>query len=760
MPVTNSRGREESALPTSLYHRLLAGTALGVAVSTAVFWPVAAQEMDTKPDSEATAEAADGASEADSVELPTISVQGRPGTEGYKANVVPSVKYTAPLIDTPKSVTVIPEEVLRDSGATSLTEALRTVPGITMAMGEGGQPFSDRPFIRGYESTSGLLVDGVRDTGSQQRGVFNLEQVVVAKGPTGAYAGRGAPGGSVNLVTKSARDYNFVAGSATVGTADHKRFTGDVNQVITDSVALRLNVMVQDADVPGRDAVFDDRFGFAPTISFGIGEPTTVTASYYHYDTDGLADYGHPYDPSTGRPVDVDRDNFYGLVNRDFEDTRVDSGTIEVEHDFSMFTLRNITRFTRSENDYIATNPDDSQGNVPNGLVFRNPKSRRSQNETLINQTDVSANFDAFEMRHSLAAGLEFGRERTTQASYAVDTSAPGGVAIPRGGCNLFGAGAASGFNCTDLFNPDPNDPWTGSISLRTPTRTRVDTAAAYVFDSIDVTDRWILNLGLRFDDFSTETSTGLSNDSSFLTYQAGVVYKITPTGSVYVSYGTSASPSGVTAGDGGENIATSNQDLEPEEAINYEVGTKWELFQRRLSVNAAVFRTEIQNGHVSAAPGRGAPQVAVGEQRVDGFEFSVAGSVTPQWQVFGGYSFLKSEIVDAGPVNFAQNGNELPNTPKHSFSLWTTYEVIPDFTVGGGAYYMSKVYGNTANTVAVPNYWRFDAMASYEVTESVNLRLNVQNLTDEVYYDRAYVTHMATVAPGRQVLLTCNVNF
>ena len=693
------------------------------------------------------------AQEQQPVEVGEVAVEADAAPE-YKAELT-SPKSTAALIDTPRSVTVVTEQLLEDTAATTLQDALRTVPGITMAMGEGGQPFADRPFIRGSESTSGILVDGLRDSSAQSRDTFNLEQIEVVRGASGPLAGRGAPGGSLNLVTKTAKADDFIAGSIGIGNADYLRGTLDMNKALSDNLAVRLNVMGQDADIPGRDGVYDNRFGIAPSLTWGLTGPTQVTASYTHYEGDGLIDYGHPLDLATGKPVaGIDPDNFYGLVNRDFHDTELDSGQIEIAHDINEnMRIRNITRLSNSSNAYIATNPDDSQGNVANGLVFRNVKSSNSETETISNQTDLQAWFNTGSISHSLATGLELTSEDTDRATYSVDLTAPGGVTIPRGGCDQFGAGAVSDYNCTDLFNPNPNDPWTGSITLNDPTNTTADTVGLYVFDTMNLSEKWVLNLGLRVDDFDTETSTGLSNSETVVSSQIGVVYKPTYNSSVYASYASGASPSGVSVGDGNDNLSTSDEDLAPEKNRAYEVGVKWEPGLGDLSLNAALFRNEILDGHVTVEPGRGGAQEALGKQRTQGLELSATGAITPEWGVFAGYSYMDSEIIEAGPINEDTEGNQVPNTPEHSLTVWTTYNILDKAQVGGGASYMSERFGDTRNTRSVDDYWRFDAMASYELTPNWSLQLNVNNLTDERYYERIYSTHMATVAAGRSVI-------
>lgn len=690
---------------------------------------------------------------------------------GYKADAASSTKYTAPLVDTPKSVTVVTEQVLRETNATTLQEALRTVPGITFGTGEGGNPAGDRPFIRGYDSQSASYIDGLRDPSSQSRDMFNVEQVDVTKGPDSAYSGGGAIGGSVNLATKQARLGHSADISLGLGSADYKRATVDVNRQLADSVAVRLNLLKEDSDVAGRDEVHDEKLGAAVSLSMGLGTATRFGVDYYHYETDGLPDYGVPYNNpysgadavfnGDGSPLHVDRDNYYGLKDRDFRETRVDATTLRVEHDLNdKWTIRNRTRFTDTVNKYIATNPGDSrglnitdhniilngQGSVLPGQLWRSSKSRNSRSEGFINATELNGEFDTGSIKHSLAAGLEFSDTEVNSRGYTV-----------------------TGFSVADIQNPDPHDPWTGTITRATTgNKIRTQTQAAYVFDSLTLHKQWLLNLGARWDHFDSRqtpyTTDGsapnaanyLKSDNYFWSWQAGLVFKPAENGSIYLNYATSANPSGITTGDGADNISATNADLEPEETRSYELGTKWNLLDERLSVSAAVFDMKKTNAKVTVATG---VMDTVGTQRIRGFEIGVAGALTRQWNVSAGYTRLDSELSDPGPQS-ADKGKRFPNTPKDSFSLWTTYEVMPRLVVGGGANYMSKVYGNTANTKWVPSYWRFDAMASYELNRNVSLRLNINNLFDKTYYDKAYSTHMATIAPGRQAILTANLKF
>ena len=274
--------------------------------------------------------------------------------QGYKVDRQDSPKATASLLNTPRSNTVIPAQVLKDTASTTLAEALRLVPGVTLGAGEGGNPLGDRPFIRGFDSQASTYLDGVRDIGAQSREVFAVEQIEVVKGSDSVMGGRGSAGGSLNLVSKFPKADRFLEVTGSIGNADYKRATLDVNQPLSDMVGVRLAAMWHDQDVAGRDAVYQKRWGVAPSLRIGLTGPTSLIASYYHLETDELPDSGIPYlytqanapagvtqtmpaqDYTTigGTRVSVPRGAFYGLINRDFRDTKVDNFTLRGEHDF------------------------------------------------------------------------------------------------------------------------------------------------------------------------------------------------------------------------------------------------------------------------------------------------------------------------------------------------------------------------------------------------------------------------------------------
>ena len=731
------------------------------------------------------AESTDSKAQGSSISLGATTVTGEQTDKSYQTEKASSQKYTAPLVDTPRSVTVIPQQVLQDTAATSLQDALRTVPGITFGAGEGGNPQGDRPFIRGFDAQSDMYLDGVRDAGGQTREIFDIESIEVSKGPNSTFGGRGSAGGSLNMVSKTAKAGDFLNGGFTYGSDQTRRYTLDVNRQFLDTAAFRLNLMSHEQNVAGRESVNYDRWGVAPSLTFGLGTENRLNVSYYHLESNDLPDSGIPYGYSNSSKTAVhvhdkpedggDSKNFYGLKDRDFRKTRVDISTISFEHDFSdAMTLKNTFRHGNTGQDYILTQPDDSQHNVNQyGTVWRRANTRVSTTETTTNQTDLFGNFQVMGFKNNYSTGVEFTREETRASGYTVTPNSNPNCTPDKVG--------NSGGQCTSLSNPNPNDVWTGTEARNYyGTNTVGVTKAAYVFDTIELDPKWLLNAGLRYDAFSTTANTNAatgrtkaSNDSHFFDWQTGLVWKPLDNGSVYLSYATSATPPGGVVGEGVEGNglvapgSTITSDLKPEETVNYELGTKWDVFHDRLSLTAAIFRTEKKNTRVLTDS---FTYENAGESRVDGLELSASGKITDKWQVFAGYSYLKSELVDPGQkanrngtINTAavsDKGNEMPNTPKNSFSLWTTYEVMPKLTIGGGAFYVDEVYGDTANTVYVPAYTRYDAMASYKLTKNIDLQLNVQNLTDKTYYDKAYAAHFASQAAGRTALLTTSFHF
>lgn len=710
----------------------------------------------------------------------TLSTVTVTGDSPLKADQAASSKFTAPLVDTPKTVQVITEEVLQQTGATSLQEALKATPGITFGNGEGGNPTGDQAFIRGMDAQASTFVDGMRDIAAGSREVFNLEAIEVIKGADSAYAGRGGAGGSINLATKKAKNENFIAADVSLGTDQYKRSTLDLNRKLSDTVGLRLNAMAHDADVAGRNGPENKRWGIAPTVTFGMGTPTEITLGWQHLQTDDVPDGGIPYrwsntqaanlpGGSTVRPeYGASRKNWYGLDNRDFQKEKSDMFTASVEHKFSATNkLRNSLRYSKSTQDYVWTQPDDSKGNVDKGFVWRRGNFRDAQTTTLQNVTEFTGEQTVGSIKHTFAVGMELSKEKAEVRSGAVQDNATSN-------CTALTPW------CADLNHPNSGANWQFAWSKPAQASTsQIDTVALYGFDTAKLNEQWLLNGGLRMDHYRLNTSGpaggrapnnypayDLQRSDTLWNYQLGVVYKPAANGSIYASLGTSSRPGGSTLGNGSEDLTVTTDalaDLQPEKTRSIELGTKWDVLNNHLGLTAAIFRNEVTNVRITE---NGLTYMG-GNKVVNGLELGFTGSVMPGLDIFGGYTYMDSEQKDMGIGNIA-NGQPFQNTPKHSFSLWSSYKPTPKLTLGLGvyaqssvnaSYILSKVDGGIV-TKGTSGYARYDAMASYQFTPNMALQLNLYNLGNKVYYTGVRSPHYANIGAGRSAVATLKITY
>ncbi|MDX2201940.1 MAG: TonB-dependent siderophore receptor [Hyphomicrobiaceae bacterium] len=666
----------------------------------------------------------------------------------YNVERSASGKFTEPLVNTPRTVTTIPKEVLQDKAATTLRELVRTTPGITLGTGEGGNNFGDRIFIRGFDARNDVYVDGVRDIGVGNRETFAVEQVEIYKGPSGIINGRGSPGGAVNIISKMPNEkYNFYNLSTTFGTDNTKRVTVDVNQIVSPELTIRANGMLHGSNVAGRDVVEDNRWGGSIAATYKPSGATKLTVDYYHLSRDGYPDYGVPFNSVVQKPVTeagVDRNNWYGIKGRDFNKNEADIVTGHLETKLSgQVTLSTKLRRGSTLTDYVVSAPEGP--NLTTGTVNANAKSRYQENDVFTGQSDLTFKFTTAGLHHTLVAGVERAQESIYRGSYVVS---PTGVSL-------------------NIYDPNNDVPWTGTITRSTnPARIEVSTAAAYLIDTVKIGPRWILSGGVRLEHYDVsarDNTNSFGREDNLADWNAGITYKLLPNASVYVAYSTSSAPTGaeVDAGLGSPDyggITAASQVLGPERARSAEVGTKWELFDRRMLATAALFRTEKYNAR-EQVPG-GTAWVSGGEYRVQGVELGVAGNITDKWSVFGGLVVFDSEVLSS--IDPTRVGKRLANVAHTTFSLLSKYRLTDSLTVGGQASYASEIYGGTMfqlTNAHIPEHWRFDALAEYKFTKHFSAQLNVLNLTNVVYYDAIYrsATPFAHIAPGRAAYLTLN---
>ncbi|AOS79007.1 TonB-dependent receptor [Hydrogenophaga sp. PBC] len=707
--------------------------------------------------------------------LPTVTVKEAPEVP-YKADESANPKFTAPLLDTPKTVQIIKKEVIEEQGAITLMEALRNTPGITMQMGENGNTSAGDTFqLRGFSLQQSTFVDGIRDLGAITRDTFNLEQIEVVKGAAGAETGRGAASGFLNLVTKQAHLGDENSASVTLGTAKRKRAAVDLNKQLGNESAIRINAMVQDSGVAGRDYVENTGQGLGLSYATGLGTPTRIHLYSQHIRQKNVPDGGIPSigfegffnaTPAVRNAPKVDRENYYGSVN-DREKVEADMLTAKVEHDLGAgTTVRNITRVGKTHMDRTLTgiNAITTTGNgavLANPLTWNISRSRQrvdQENEIFANQTSVNTEFNAGGLEHSLAAGVELLHEK--QTSFTHSTVTP--------------AGAVTFAN---LYNPNPYDvvsqfgPRTGAKSGGT-----TNTIALYAFDTVKFNEQWSLTGGLRLDRYKLRTrandaagvlTTALDDSRTLKSWSLGTTYKPAENGSIYAAYATSETPPG------GNNFTLSSQDnnqnnaaLDPQETKSIELGTKWDLLNKRLNVSAAIFRIE-NDKQTSTDPVTNTVQ-QFGKTRVQGFELSAVGQITNFWQVSAGLAKTSTKQIDQrSGTNGATITDGVRWSPDLTLTLWTSYQ-LDKWTMGVGTRYVSEqkrvINGAnpaTQNVPNIPSYWVADAMLGYQINDKVSLRLNVYNLFDEEYLSvlNNGGSRLALGTP-RSAMLTANFKF
>ena len=643
--------------------------------------------------------------------------------------------------EAPQTISIIPREIIEQQAATTLNDVLRNVSGISMAAGEGGGgPAGDNLTLRGFGARNDIFIDGIRDFASYTRDTFNVEQVEVVKGPASAQTGRGSTGGYINLFSKQPQIGTFASSTLGLGQPNYVRGTADMN-LGGDSIglgggtAVRVNLMHHDADTPGRDYVETKRTGFAPSVAVGLGTPTRAILSYTRLKAHNQPDYGIPF--LGNDPAPVDYDNYYGLLERDYEDTLANIATFALEHDLTPdIRIANTTRYGHATRDSVYSAPRFVTGSSTQ--VNPQTQSRDTVDKVLFNQTNLFAKFETWSLRHDAIAGFEISRERSRNQLRAITAGTP-----------------------TDLFNPDPKRNWNGTI-FDIPgdiVRAKADTAAAYLFDTVHLSEQFLFTGGVRWERYKsaflpapsqiTATAGNISRTDEHITWRAGLTYKPVPNLSIYAGAGTSVNPSI-------ENMTQTNPTLalgalKPERSRTYEAGVKWDGLNGKLLLTSAIFRTEKTNARTPGLPGEPAT-VLDGRQRVDGFELGATGRLTDDWQIIASYAYLDSKVVESNVLT--EIGNRLPNVPDHSGSLWMLYTLPQGIEIGGGARYVGTRYTNVTNNRRIDDYWVADATLGYDFNPKTTLRLNVFNIFDERYIDQVGGGHFVP-GEGRSAVAT-----
>ena len=712
--------------------------------------------------------------------LGRVTVTDSEVAEGsYRTEAASNARLTEPLLNTPRTITVLPEAMLRDQAVVSFADALRNVPGITIGVGEGGAGSGDFITLRGFDASSDVTIDGFADRLQQTRSdLFNYEAIEVIKGPNSAVGGAGGASGQINLVSKAPRLEDRVILNGSLGSADYRRLQGDANLALKGLVpnaAIRLNAVWHDQGMAGRDEVFQRRMGFAPSIAFGLDTPTRATLSYMWQSDDNRMDYGIPFG-LTGERFPISRANYYGVLGVDQEHQVTQIATLKLEHDFSSAVrIANVTRWGKVTREAVWTTPQNRNTAGAPGLCAPNPDctfasavqaieegryaqalyitagpqglGRMSENRVLVNQTNLTANVETGPVAHTIVFGGEIGREDFERGTINV-----GGLAN----------------RLVNLYAPDPV--FTGPLTwTRTPGQydVRATRGALWAFDTLKFGDRFQLNGGVRWERFVADYGgTALVANrqvNNLWSWQGAAIFKPVENGTLYLSYTDAKQPQALASTATGAVGTAVNPPLMNR---NFELGTKWDVAGGGLSLTAALFRTERTNEAITNSDGN---TEFVGKRRVQGLELSASGQITPDWSVFAAYAFLDSKILRASATVAGQltEGESLTATPKHSGSLWTTYALPFGLTLGGGLQYVGETPARQSSaTIAA---WSFDpvtivnAMASYKFSDRVSLQLNATNLFDEFYIQRPRVTDtyaFGVPGEGRKIIGTLTFTY
>ena len=693
----------------------------------------------------------------------------------YKADRLSSNRFTQPILDTPKTVTVVTREVIDDKNATSFREILRTTAGVTLGSGEGGNAFGDRFFIRGFDARNDVFIDGIRDPSVSVRENFFTEQVEILRGPASSFAGRGTAGGAVNVVTKQATTFgDFYKTDSQIGSDNTKRVTIDVNQVISPALAIRVGGLFQEANVAGRNYIFDDRAGAAAAVTFKPADDWKFTANYIHTDLNSLPDFGVPFNIQARRPFTesiVPRNTFYGFVNRDFNRVQQDAGTLTAEWSPAEWvTISNRFRAAHSVLDYVGTLPEGpvipANGNLFGTRVNLNPQSRYQTVDVTADISDATFRFDTGPVKHTLVLGTEFSREKVSRQGYTGLASENNAGSL---GGIFSGTGSLPGVNI--LYPPNLTPFANQPRKAGNPTFIPVDTKAGYLIETMNYGDFALLNGGVRYDDYTISSSNqqgAVSAHSGLTNYNIGFTLKPLPYLSAYVAHATSSNPVGAELDAssslyGGLNPTfAGNQILPPELNTADEIGIKTELFDRHLLATAALFNTQKDNARETVGAGAAARITSTGAYRVQGIDLELAGKITDRLSVFGGFVIMDTKVTKSA-VN-ANIGNRLANIANRSFSMLVKYKLTDAFEIGGQAVSNSRVAGGTlaANANVLPSYWRIDAFIEAQVSESLTVKLYGANLTDRRIYDALYqsAAPFVLIQPGRTISLIAQTKF
>jgi len=682
--------------------------------------------------------------------LREVDVHARPEradgpVQGYRAERSSTfTKTDTPLKEVPASVTVVPSGLMKDQAMRGMDDVLRYVPGVTVHQGEGNR---DQVVLRGNSTTADFFVDGVRDDAQVFRDLYNLERVEVLKGPGGMVFGRGGAGGVVNRVTKKPVFGHVGEASLTGGSFGQARGTVDVGNKASETVAWRLNAMAEHAD-SFRHGVDLRRAAINPVVTWAAGAATALTVGFEHAEDERTADRGIP--SRDGLPFETGRGTFFGNADQSHARSTVDSLYSILDHDLGGgLALRNTFRATVYDKFYQNVFPGGAVNAA--GTMAINAYNNANDRTNVFNQTDLTAKLRAGGMEHTLLAGLELGHQDSRNQRRS----------------GLFG-GTVGSINGIPAANPVATATDFDFRGTDANNRVKSDILGLYAQDQVALTSTWKLLAGLRYDVFkvdfddrrTTVTPADLQRTDREFSPRLGLIWTPDARSTYYVSYSYAFLPAGEQL-----SLATGTADLAPEKSTNYEIGARWDLLPA-LTLSAAVFRLDKDDVRARDPAGSGL-FIKTGQQRTQGVEIGLQGSVTPRWQVYGGYAHLDAKVAKALNTGTDPNAAAIPAgrrialVPRNMLSLWNRYEIGGGWAAALGLIHQGESFASISNAVKLPAFTRADGAVYYTFAGGrTRVALNVENLTGRKYYPTADGDNNITVGAPRTARVTVTTVF
>tara|TARA_R110001632_G_scaffold27435_1_gene73568 strand:- start:18247 stop:20475 length:2229 start_codon:yes stop_codon:yes gene_type:complete len=709
----------------------------------------------------------------------------------YKAQVSGDSRHVKELADTPQTISVLTQTQIKESGKTDLKEILAAQPGITLGTGENGNAFGDRYIIRGHEARSDVFVDGLRDPGMTTRESFATEQVEITKGPSSTFAGRGSTGGAVNSITKQASaEYDFNKLEGGLGTDDYRRIALDSNKRINDDLAIRANLLHSYKEIPDRSPADQERNGLALSAIYQATDKLKLTADYYYLKAEDTPDLGTYIEPNGGKPVhDLP---VYTQDGQDFLESEINTFTLRAQYEIDSNTrVENMMRYGTTDNGYVTTGArgtdrDETDPFAPGAATVSLSTHQGWQEvEYFADQLNVYLTRDLGGLKHNFVVSAEYSALDVDNGVYNVEnTGDTNCVTSGRGGASAGYCIVDASGNYIDNIN---------SVMGRSITKGAqdsdysIDTVSVSLMDTIDINDFWSVFAGLRADSFDYDNVVTSGGETTAYDYSdtlwnghVGVVYNINEDANVYLTYSTSSNINGGESDLGGNcgygGICGDPQqvtDSKPEDTENFELGTKWNIFNDKLLITAAIF--QITKDDVMESIGdddyASIGTLNTGKNRVKGAEFSVVGNITEKLSTQFGVSFMDAEVLESFDTDSV--GRTLSNFADNSAFWQLRYQANDAISFGGTMTYSSELYAGQPDSGAgfntdindysykVPSYTSFDVFATYAFNEQLNLRLNVANVTDKDYYLAAYRSGAFTyIGAARNAKLTLTYEF